>query len=71
MTKPKKASFEKALKTIADVVEGQLSKLPPEIADAKRKEINLIASTAARRARGKPLKPSRTRASRLSSRSRA
>ena len=46
-------------------------KLPPEIADAKRKKISLIASSAGRPARGKLSKPSRTRVRRLSTRSRA
>jgi hypothetical protein len=58
MVKTRKMSFEKALKTIADVVEGQLSKLPPDIADAKRKKINRIAASAGRPARGKRSKPS-------------
>ena len=71
MVKTKKAGFQKALKIIVDVVEGQLSKLPPEIADAKRKRINRIASSAGRPARGKLSKPSGTRANRLSTRSRA
>jgi hypothetical protein len=71
MSKTKRTSFEKTLEIIADVVEGQLSKLPPEIADAKRKKISLIASSAGRPARGKLSKPSRTRARRLSTRSRA
>ena len=71
MVKSKKASFEKALKIIAGVVEGQLAKLPPEIADAKRKKIDRIAASAGRPARGKLSKPSRTRARRLSTRSRA
>jgi hypothetical protein len=71
MPKTRKASFQKTLKIISDVVEGQLMKLPPEVADAKRKKIHQIASTAGPRVRGKSLKPSRTRASRLSARSHA
>ena len=71
MVKTKKASFQKSLKIIAGVVEGQLSELPPEIADAKRKKINRIAAGAGRPARGKHSKPSGTRANRLSTRSRA
>jgi hypothetical protein len=71
MTKSSKSNFQKALKTITSVVETQLSKFPSELADAKREKINQIASSAASRSRGKSLKLSRTRASRLSTRSRA
>lgn len=71
MTKTRKAEFQKVLNAISDVVESQLSKLPPEVADSKRKKIHEIASNAGQRARGKSLKPSRTRASRLSARSHA
>jgi hypothetical protein len=71
MTKTKKTSFQKALKVIADLVEGQLLKLPPEVADAKREKIRQIAASVGPRGRGKPLRPSRTRASRLSARSHA
>ena len=69
MTKARKSDFQKTLDMITDIVERQLSKLPPEIADAKRKEIHRIASSAGSRGRGKSLKPSRTRGNRLSTRS--
>lgn len=71
MTKARKTSFQKALKVIVDVVEGQLSKLPAEVADAKREKIREIAASVGPRGRGKPLRPSRTRASRRSARSHA
>jgi hypothetical protein len=71
MAKTRKASFQRSLKTIVDVVEGQLVKLPPDVADAKRDKIHQIASSAGHGGRGKLLKPSRTRASRPSARSRA
>jgi hypothetical protein len=71
MTKTRKAGFQKVLDIISEVVEEQLSNLPPEMADSKRKKIHQIASSAGSRARGKSLKPSRTRARRLSARSRA
>jgi hypothetical protein len=71
MAKTSKANFGKALKVITQIVEEQLAKLPPEVADAKRGKIHQIAASAGPRVRGKSLKPSRTRASRLSARSRA
>jgi hypothetical protein len=71
MIKTKKAGFQKVLNLITDVVEEQLSKLPAEDADSKRKKIHQIASSAGQRARGKSLKRSRTRANRLSARSHA
>jgi hypothetical protein len=71
MTKTRKAGFQKTIKIISDVVESQLSKLPPDVAVAKREKIHQIAASAGQRGRGKPLKPSRTRASRLSIRSHA
>ena len=71
MTKARKAGFKKVLQILTDVVEGQLSKFPLEVADAKRKKIHRIASSGGPRGRGKSLKPSRTRANRLSVRSRA
>jgi hypothetical protein len=71
MAKTRKAEFRKVLNVISEIVEGQLSKLPPEVADAKRKKIHQIASSAGQRARGKSLKHSRTRVNRLSARSHA
>jgi hypothetical protein len=71
MAKTSKTSLQKALKVITDVIEGQLSKLPPEVADEKREKIHQIAASAGQRVRGKPLKPSRTRANRRSARSHA
>jgi hypothetical protein len=46
MTKSRKVSFQKTLKLISGVVEGQLSKLPPKAADSKRKKIHQIALNA-------------------------
>jgi hypothetical protein len=69
MTKAKNANLQKVLDVITNFVEGQLSKLPPEIAKVKRKEINQILSSATQPARKKSSKPSRTRAKRQSSRS--
>jgi hypothetical protein len=71
VTKTKNENLQKVLDVITNFVEGQLSKLPPEIAEVKRKEINQIVSTATQPARKKRSKPSGTRAKRPSSRSRA
>ena len=70
MTKKKDANLQKVLDVIADFVEGQLSKLPSEIAEAKRKQVNQILSGATRPARKKNPKPSRPRAKRPSRRPR-
>jgi hypothetical protein len=71
MTKTKNAKLQKVLNVIKKFFEGQLSKLPPDIAKVKRKEINQILSSATRPARKKRSKTSGTRTKRKSSRSRA
>lgn len=70
MTQKKDANLQKVLDVIANFVEGQLSKLPSEIAEAKRKQVNQILSSAIRPARKKNPKPSRPRAKRPSRRPR-
>lgn len=67
----KKLNFTQTLNAIAEIVEGQLSKLPPGVADAKRKKIDRIAARAGSQGRGKAARPSRTRVNRLSVRPRA
>jgi hypothetical protein len=71
MTKTKNAKLQKVLDVIQKFFESQISKLPPDIAKVKRKEINKILSSATRPARKKRSKPSGTRAKRRSRRSRA
>jgi hypothetical protein len=71
MTKTKNAQLQKVLDVIKKFFEGQLSKLPPDVAKVKRKEINQILSSATRPARKKRSKTLGTRAKRRSSRSRA
>jgi hypothetical protein len=70
MTKTRKAEFQKILSLITDAVEGQLSKLPPEVAETKRKKIHQIASSFSESVLGKSSKRARTRANRLSARPR-
>ena len=71
MTKAKNAKLQKVIDVITDFVEGQLSKLPPEIAEAKRKEMSQILSSATRPARKTSANPSRTKSTRKSARRRA
>jgi hypothetical protein len=52
MIKTRKPGFQKALSIISDIVEGQLSKMPPKVADSKRKKIHQIASNARPGSRG-------------------
>jgi hypothetical protein len=54
MAKTRKAMLRKSLDTITNIVEDQLAKLPPEVADEKRKRIHQVAVSVSRRARGKP-----------------
>ena len=70
MTKTREAEFQKILTLITDAVEGQLSKLPPEVAETKRQKIHQIASSFSESVLGKSSKRARTRANRLSARSR-
>jgi hypothetical protein len=71
MTKTRKAEIQKILDLITGAVEGQLSALPPEVAETKRKKIHQIASSFSQSVLGKSSKRARTRANRLSARSRA
>jgi hypothetical protein len=71
MTKTKNAKLQKVLDVIEKFFDSQVSKLPPDIAKVKRKEINKILSSATRPARKKRSKPSASRTKRRSSRSRA
>jgi hypothetical protein len=71
MTKTKNAKLQKVLDVIKKFFESQISKLPPDIAKVKRKEINKILSSATRPDRKKRSKTSGTRAKRPSGRSRA
>jgi len=48
MTKTKNADLQKVFDVITNFVEGQLSKLPPEVAAAKRKQVRQILSSATR-----------------------
>jgi len=64
MTKTKNADLQKVFDVITNFVEGQLSKLPPEIAAAKRKQVRQILSSATRPARKKSPQRLRSRAKR-------
>ncbi len=64
MTKTKNADLQKVFDVITNFVEGQLSKLPPKIAAAKRKQVRQILSNAARPARKKSRKQPRSLAKR-------
>jgi hypothetical protein len=64
MTKTKNANLQEVLDVITNFVEGQLSKLPPEIAEAKRKQVSQILSSATRSAHKKNPKPTRPRTKR-------
>jgi hypothetical protein len=61
MTKTKDANLQKVLDVIKNFVEGQLAKLPPEIAEAKRKQVRQILSSATRPAHKKKPPSSRPR----------
>jgi hypothetical protein len=67
----KRANFEKALDKAARMIQAQLDTLPRALARKKVKELGKIASKAYRSKSGTSGRARRTRAIRLSSRSRA
>ena len=71
MAKPKKTGLEKVIELVTEYVDGELSKLPRKLANAKRKKIHQIAVDAVRSARAAPMKSSGPQSKRNSVRSRA
>jgi hypothetical protein len=64
MTKTKNPDLQKVFDVITNFVEGQLSRLPPGIAAAKRKQVRQILSSASQPGRKKKPKRSQSRTKR-------